>query len=139
VPNPAKTIYLLTGLLSLMLGVAGVFLPILPTTPFVLLAAWCFSKSSRRLHERLLASRTFGPLIRDWQGSGVIRLPAKVLATVMMTALFGYTLLFVPVGLAIKALLVAIAAGVMAFIWSRPSVPAGEPVLAAASTSPPAS
>lgn len=134
--QPARIIYVAAGLGSLFLGIVGAFLPVLPTTPFVLLAAWCFSKSSKRLHERLLANRALGPLIRDWQGSGVIRIPAKILATVMMMALLGYTLAFVVGALAIRIILVIIAAGVLAFIWSRPSAPLAAPALGVAPVPP---
>ena len=77
-------------------------LPVLPTTPFVLLAAWFFSKGSKRLHAWLLSSKTFGPIILDWERHGVIRPRAKALSLTMMALLFGYTLIFVDVKPAVK-------------------------------------
>ncbi len=59
--------YLGAGVACIALGVAGLVLPVLPTTPFILLAAFCFGRASPRLHRWLLRSRTFGPMIREWQ------------------------------------------------------------------------
>ena len=63
----AKTAYGVAGGASLALGVAGIFLPVLPTTPFILLAAWCFSRSSERLHTWLISHVHLGPIIHAWQ------------------------------------------------------------------------
>lgn len=119
--GPQKIVFLTLGWLCLFLGVIGIFLPVLPTTPFALLAAYFFSKSSQRLHQWLLQQKHLGPLIRNWEDYGVIRTRAKVLATVTMVVLFSYTNLFVPVSLLIKILINAIAVGVLIFIWTRPS------------------
>jgi uncharacterized protein len=120
-----RPVFLALGWLSLGLGFVGVFLPVLPTTPFVLLAAFFFSKSSERMHRWLLAHRVFGPLVRDWQSHGVIRPKAKWLATAMMVPLFGYTLFFVtvPKPWIIKSVVGACGLAVLAFVWSRPSRP----------------
>ncbi|BFM51345.1 YbaN family protein [Marinomonas sp. THO17] len=65
---PAKKyFYLALGWFSLITGIIGIYLPLLPTTPLVLLAAWCFSKSSERFHNWLLNHKFFGPIVRDWQ------------------------------------------------------------------------
>lgn len=55
------------GWFSFALGVIGIFLPVMPTTPFILLAAWAFSQSSERFHTWLLEHRHFGPMVRTWQ------------------------------------------------------------------------
>jgi uncharacterized protein len=57
----------ITGSLSLVLGLIGVLLPGLPTTPFILLAAACYARASPRLHQRLLNHRWLGPMLRDWE------------------------------------------------------------------------
>lgn len=115
-----KVIFLILGLTSLILGFIGIFLPILPTTPFALLAAFFFSKSSEKLHQWLVNQRSLGPLIRDWESYGVIRLKAKWLATVMIIPLFSYSLFFVPVPLWIKSIVACSGMAILTFIWTRP-------------------
>ena len=62
------------GWLSVTLGVIGVFLPIMPTTPFILLAGWCFARSSERFHHWLLSNKHFGPILKEWEsGHGISR------------------------------------------------------------------
>lgn len=118
-----KYLFLSIGLICMALGFLGVFLPILPTTPFMILAAFCFSKSSERLHNWLLERPHIGKLILDWQNDGVIRKKAKVASTLVIVPLFSYTLIFVQVSIFVKVLLVLIGLGVLYFIWSRPSTP----------------
>ena len=118
-----KYLFLSIGLICMALGFLGVFLPILPTTPFMILAAFCFSKSSSRLHNWLLERPHIGKLILDWQNDGVIRKKAKVASTLVIVPLFSYTLIFVQVSIFVKVLLVLIGLGVLCFIWSRPSTP----------------
>lgn len=74
----------MAGVLSLGLGILGIFLPLLPTTPFVLLAAFCFSRSSTRCEAWLLDHPRFGPMIRDWRQHRAIPWRAKQLAWTMM-------------------------------------------------------
>ncbi len=114
-----RLVWLILGLSSLALGVIGVVLPILPTVPFMLLSAFCFSKSSERLHHWLLTHPKFGPSIEDWQRNGAINKRVKYYATVSIMAAFGISL-----ALGLKPLLLVlqafILAGVLTFIWSRP-------------------
>ena len=72
------------GLMFVGLALLGAVLPILPTTPFLLVAAACFAKSSPTLQAKLLANKTFGPIIRDWQESRSISLKAKRVALLTM-------------------------------------------------------
>ena len=64
--------WLVLAYVTLALGVIGIFVPGLPTTPFVLLSAYAAARGSRRLHAWLLAHRQFGPMIRDWQATGAV-------------------------------------------------------------------
>jgi len=89
VPTRQTFINLLLKALGFMfvgLGLAGVFLPLLPTTPFLLLAAGCFARSSPAFHDWLLTHRLLGPYIRDWDRDRSIPLAAKVTAVAMMAA-----------------------------------------------------
>lgn len=79
-----RWLWLLAGALSLLLGVIGIVVPLLPTTPFVLLAAACFSRGSARWERWLLAHRLFGPMVRDWREHRAVPLRAKQFAIVMM-------------------------------------------------------
>ena len=116
-----KYLFLLAGLISMALGFIGMFLPILPTTPFMILAAFFFSKSSARLHKWLLSRPHIGKLILDWELYGVIRMKAKIASTIVIIPLFAFTLFFVDVPYWVKGILILIATGVLSFIWSRPS------------------
>ena len=72
------------GFISLALGFAGAFLPVLPTTPFILLSAWCFAKSSQKWHAYLHNHREFGALIQNWQRDRSVAMKHKLTATAMI-------------------------------------------------------
>jgi uncharacterized membrane protein YbaN (DUF454 family) len=121
VKQTSQLILVLLGWICLLLATIGVFLPILPTTPFVLLAAYFFSKGSVRIHNWLLSNKLFGPIVRDWESSGVIRTKAKILSTSMIIPLFSWTLIMVKVHFAIKIIVALTGVFVLVFIWTRPS------------------
>ncbi len=79
-----KLVLNIVGVLAVLLGVIGIFLPLLPTTPFILLAAACFARGSERMHRYLLNHRVFGQLLRDYEAGRGIPARAKVLALAMM-------------------------------------------------------
>lgn len=89
-----KLFYNAAGCASVVLAFAGLFLPLLPTTPFLLLAAFCFSRGSARLHKWLLNHRTMGPIIRDWEERRAIQPRVKVVATLSVVVLVGAPLVF---------------------------------------------
>lgn len=117
-----KTFYLTLGLISLMLGIAGIFLPLLPTTCFILLAAFCFSKSSERLYNYLVQHRLFGRQIKEWQEHGVIPLRIKLIASGMMLLSVSYPLIFIDFSQALKLLTTASIVAALLFIWTRPCI-----------------
>lgn len=81
-----QKLYKPLGLTFLLLGVAGIALPVLPSTPFVLLAAWFFARSSPEWHERMLRSELFGNMIRNWESRRCISLRTKLVAMMSMLA-----------------------------------------------------
>jgi uncharacterized membrane protein YbaN (DUF454 family) len=117
-----RLLWFALGLAALTLGLVGVVVPFLPTTPFMLLAAACFAKSSPRLHDWLVDHPIFGPTIRDWRQHGAIAPRAKKLAIGAMVAAFGLSMVL---GLAwhILALQAAVLAIMGIWIWTRPDGP----------------
>ncbi len=114
-----RYLYLTAGFAALILAVAGVVLPILPTTPFVLLAAVCFARSSKHFHDRLLANRIAGPIIREWIEHRSIPWRVKRWVYFLLAISFGSSILMMPSGwhqmmLAVLGLLL------VAFIWRIP-------------------
>jgi uncharacterized protein len=85
-PRWQRILWAAAGALALVIGLAGIFVPLLPTTPFVLLAAFCFSRGSTRWERWLLEHPRFGPIVRDWRERRAVPLRAKQFATVMMAA-----------------------------------------------------
>lgn len=82
--RPARILWLSLAWCSLGLGTAGIVLPLLPTTPFVLLAAWAAPKGSPRLHAWLHAHHRFGPLLRAWRDEGAVPRRAKVITPLLL-------------------------------------------------------
>lgn len=80
------------GIIFLALGAVGVLLPLLPTTPFVLLAAACFAKSSPAWHAWLLKSRIFGPMLLEWEQNRCVSLQVKTLAITVIVCIGGPTM-----------------------------------------------
>ena len=119
--NPLRLIMFISGWISLSLGIAGIFLPVLPTTPFLLLTAFLWLRSSERWHQWLLRHPLFGHLIRDWQERGVIRTKTKAIATVMMLPLYLMAFFSTQIPMVGKVSLLIIGTSVLLFIWTRPS------------------
>lgn len=100
------------GVFFLVLGALGAVLPLLPTTPFVLVSAWCFARSSPRMHAWLLSSGVFGPILRNWEANRCVPRRAKITALVMMLGVGGTSIVFaVPPGWPRVAGLALIAVG----------------------------
>ncbi|MCC5971696.1 MAG: YbaN family protein [Pararhodobacter sp.] len=111
------------GGLSVALGAAGVVLPLVPTTPFMLLAAFCFARSSPRLERWLLQHPRFGPAIADWRAHRAISLRGKILSVAAMTLAFVISLaLGLPPGLLLVQAAVLLLVGL--FLLTRPTASA---------------
>lgn len=107
----------ITGAVSLALGVAGMFLPVLPTTPFLLLTAWCWMKGAPRLHAWLMAHPKLGPYIRDFQEHKCISRRVKAVSVTTLWLTIALSIILVR-PLWLRVLLAAVAAGVTAHILS---------------------
>lgn len=118
-----RVFWFVTGFAALGFAALGLVLPLLPTTPFVLVAAFAFARSSPRFHRWLLAHRIFGPIIVNWREHGAISRRAKVFSAVSMAAVF---LLSIVLGVApwVLAVQAAVLGGAAAFVLSRPLPPA---------------
>ena len=108
------------GHVFVALGAVGVALPVLPTTPLLLLAAACYARASPRFYNRLLNSRWFGPIILDWRQHRAIRRRHKVTAIVLIVATIGSSVIFVIPLLAVKVLVAAIGVAVITFLIRLP-------------------
>lgn len=115
-----KLLWVTFGLLCVGLAFVGIVLPLLPTVPFLLLAAFCFARSSERLHNWLVTHPKLGPPILDWQSRGAITPKAKKLATLSVAVVFTLSLILglKPFVLVIQAITLGC---VMLFIWTRPN------------------
>ncbi|MGE0668636.1 MAG: YbaN family protein [Sphingomonadales bacterium] len=122
--SPAtRYVLLATGWVFLALGAIGVFLPVLPTVPFLLVTAWAWSKSSHRLHRWLYGNRTYGPYLVAWDRHGVIPPRAKGLAIVAMAAGWLFLTLVVAKSFWLPLIVGVVELAVSAFILTRPSRP----------------
>ena len=115
-----KYLWAFLGLICLALAMVGVFLPLLPTVPFLLLAAFLFARSSERLHNWLLSHPTLGPPIEDWQSRGAVNPRAKRLATISIAVVFLFSVV-VGLRLLILAIQAIVLCAVLVFIWTRPN------------------
>ena len=115
-----KPVYRALGLLSVALGLIGAALPLLPTTPFLILAAFFFARSHPEWEARLLAHPKVGPMILAWRDHGAIPLFAKRLATLLLaiSAIGGWFTLAEPW----RYVPLAVAVVVLSWMWTRPSV-----------------
>lgn len=113
-----RQLYLASGVVSTVLGVVGIFLPIMPTVPFLILAAFCFARSDPALEARIMNHPVYGPPIRTWREKGAVSRRGKIAATVAFSAsiVFGVLTLsspwvFLPPALAVACL---------SWLWTRP-------------------
>ena len=86
-----RTTYVLIGHTSLAVGFVGIFVPLLPTTPFLLLAAVCYSRGSERFHTWLHEHPRYGPMIHSWRENRAIGFRAKIIATIMVVLSITYS------------------------------------------------
>ena len=110
------------GVVSLAVGIIGSFVPVLPTVPFLILAAFAFERSSERLHNWLMNHPRLGPPIETWRRYGAISRRAKLLSMVMIVVVFALSL-FLGVETWVLVVQAVALTGASAFILSRPDPP----------------
>lgn len=119
---PARWLYVLLGLTCVGLGTLGIFLPLLPTTIFLIIAAWAFARSSPRLHAWLYNHPRFGPTLRNWYAHRVISRRAKTLAVIAMAVSLAITA-WTSRDATIIAIVAVCLVGVATYLITRPSTP----------------
>lgn len=120
----ARICLLSLGMLFSVIGMVGAFLPVLPMTPFMLLAAACFARSSPALHRRILANKMFGHYISQWQCDRTVPREAKRKALGLVLLTFSLSVVMVD-GIWLRAMLVAIGLGLGRFLAWLPTTPEG--------------
>ena len=110
---------IVAGIISLALGVIGAFLPLLPTVPLVLLAGFCFARSSERLHTWLVNNKHFGAIIRSFEAGQGISRQVKIRAITVVWISMGISCWIVATP-SLCLLLAAIGAGVSIYLWRQP-------------------
>ena len=119
--RPVRAIFVVLGTVFVAIAAVGLVVPVLPTTPFVLLAAACYLRASSTLHDRLLRSRTFGATIAAWQDHRAIPPRAKAIAIAMVIATFAISIIFVVEHLPIQLGLAVLGVILVAWLARRPS------------------
>lgn len=115
--NIKKCLLIVIGCLALAFGIIGIFLPLLPTTPFLLLAVYCFTRSSNRLYNWLIQHKIFGRYIYNYMAYRAIEPKTKLLALVFLWGTTAFSLFLLP-NIYIRILLIAVGSGVTFHILS---------------------
>lgn len=113
-----RYLYLAAGFLCIGLAIIGALLPVMPTTVFVIMAAWCFARSSPRLERRLLEHPRFGPHIVRWREHGAISRPGKIASAVALAVSAIVALVFAPMPWPLVSIAAIAIVGI--WIWTRP-------------------
>ncbi|MCP3678494.1 MAG: DUF454 domain-containing protein [Deltaproteobacteria bacterium] len=116
-----RVLLIVIGTICAVTGIIGIVLPLLPTTPFLLLAAACYARSSDRFYNGLLANRYFGPPIREWRDSHTVSRKSKRNATIVVLISFGSTIAFAVDKTFLRIILSLVAIGLVAIILSLPT------------------
>lgn len=116
-----RVLLIIVGWICVVLATLGVVLPLLPTTPFLLLAAWCFARSSPRFHHWLLQRSWFGSYLRHWQQHRALPKGAKPKAVALILVTFAVSIYFVPL-LWVRILLLCMMFMLLFMMWRLPVV-----------------
>ena len=119
--RPLRVVLMALGWLWVGIAFLGVFIPVLPTTGPIILAAFLFSKSSERFDHWLVSNRFFGGIVRDWRGGEGFTVKAKMVAVIAIIASFGITTYFVLTGTYVRLGMWALAAVIATYVVTRPT------------------
>ena len=119
-----RILLLVVGTMSVIAGLIGILLPLVPTTPFLLLAAWCFARSSPRFYRLLLGNRWLGPYIRNYREGRGLTMAAKVSTLVVLWLAIASTVWFIAPMPWARVVLIAIATGVTIYLLRLPTTTA---------------
>lgn len=114
-----KIALIIIGTISLVLGAIGIILPVLPTTPFLLLSLACYMKSSKKFYDFVRYNKYLGPYVEDYASGQGIPVKAKIKAIIMIVITIGFSSIFIIEKLAIRIMLVSIGSIVSVYIWTR--------------------
>lgn len=115
--NMQQKILILLGLFFILLSAIGLLLPILPTTPFLILALALFSNSSPKFHQMLLSNRWFGPILKQWEENKTVTRSIKIRATLLVLLSFSVSIFLVREYWMLQVMLVTIASILLFYIW----------------------
>ena len=113
-----KTVYIIVGSISLVLGTLGIFLPLLPTTPFYLLTAWLYMRGSQKMYRKVMNNKYFGNIVRDFQENKSISLKTKIITVSMLWGTILLSAFLAVSDWRVRALLFAVAVGVTVHVLS---------------------
>ena len=105
------------GWFFILLSAIGVLLPILPTTPFLILALAIFANSSPKFHRMLLNNRWFGPILKEWEDNRTVTRQIKVRATLLVLVSFSFSIFLLQTSWILQAMLMTIAVILLVYIW----------------------
>ncbi len=118
--NLRQLCYVALGHLCLVVGIVGVFVPLLPTTPFLLIACFWYERGSSKFHAIVLENKYVGPFVSNWKQNGSIPIRAKILAISMIVLSIGYSV-YIAALVLVKVLLTIIGVCVSVYIGTRPA------------------
>jgi len=115
-----RGLLIVAGTVSVGLGIAGIFLPLLPTTGFMLIAAACYARASERFYRWLLGNRLCGPAIREWREHRSVPRRAKRTALTMIVVTFAVTITFFLPNPVLRGVVALVGVGVFTIVWRLP-------------------
>ncbi len=121
VHHMTRALWMALGAVLVLLGIIGAFLPLMPTTIFLILAAGAFARGSPRLEAWILNHQTFGPSVRNWRERGAIPRRGKLFATVGIVFGYGFFHVTTSPTLALATAVAVILLAILGWIWSRPT------------------